>query len=111
MRRFLLCLLVSFAAHAQLPPTPVGTQLAEWLRVFSTGDQEAYSRFIAERYTKPLLDETAADYRAGLAGRTFLDTHGFEVRSVEQSTPLAITVPRSGIADRPLVPRVDVRRD
>lgn len=85
-------LLLSLLLVSQLPTTPAGTQLAEWLRVFATGDQEAYTRFIAERYTKPLLDETAADYRAGLAGRTFLDARGFEVRSVEKSEPHTITV-------------------
>jgi CubicO group peptidase (beta-lactamase class C family) len=75
-----------------LPTTPAGTQLAQWLPVFAAGNQEAFRVFIAERYAKPLLDETPADYRAGLAGRTWLDAHAFDVVTIEKSSDTEIVV-------------------
>ncbi|HJQ36419.1 MAG TPA: hypothetical protein VKB93_04720, partial [Thermoanaerobaculia bacterium] len=85
-----LALLVLLAIP--LPTTPAGTQLSRWLPVFAGGNQEAYRVFIAEHYAKALLDETTADYRAGLAGRTWLDAHGFEITSIEKSSDTEIVV-------------------
>ena len=34
-------LLLFFISLAQLPPTPAGKQLADWLEVFAKGDQQA----------------------------------------------------------------------
>ncbi|HEX8172316.1 MAG TPA: serine hydrolase domain-containing protein [Thermoanaerobaculia bacterium] len=68
------------------------TQLQAWLRVFASGDQPAFARFIAANYAKALLDETGADVRAGLAGRTWLDARAFEIVSVEKSTDTEVTV-------------------
>ncbi len=85
-----LALLVLLAIP--LPTTPAGTQLARWLPVFAGGNQEAYRVFIAEHYAKPLLDETPADYRAGLAGRTWLDARGFEIVTIEKSSDTEIGV-------------------
>ena len=74
-----------------LGTSPVQTQLDAWLRVFAGGNQEAYRVFIAEHYTPPLLTETSADYRAGLAGRTWLDARSFEIVTIEKSSETEIT--------------------
>ena len=96
----LLCLLfISFdSANAQqrrnavLPDTPAGKQLAGWLHVFAAGNQKEFTRFIAERYTKALLDQDKAHDRADRQGRLYLDARSFDVRSVEKSTPQEVIV-------------------
>ena len=96
----LLCFLfVSFDSAAGqpkrksvLPDTPAGKQLSEWLRVFPGGNQKEFTRFIAERYTKALLDQDKAHDRADRQGRLYLDARGFDVRSVEKSAPQEIIV-------------------
>jgi len=94
MKTILLTLTLFFSAigPAQsqttlvLPDTPAGTQMKEWLRVFSTGNDAEYERFIGEHYSKSLLAENDAAYRADRQARTFVDTQGFDIRDVEKST-------------------------
>ena len=43
--------------QAAVPGTPAGKQLNDWLQVFTSGNQDAFVRFIAKRYSKSLLAE------------------------------------------------------
>jgi CubicO group peptidase (beta-lactamase class C family) len=96
----LLCFLfISFdSATAQpqrsavIPDTPAGKQLADWLSVFARGDQTAFTRFIAERYSQALLDQDKAHDRADRQARLYLDARSFDVRSVEKSMPQEVIV-------------------
>ena len=72
--------------------TPAGKQLADWLRVFAGGNQDEFVRFIAQRYSKPLLEQDTAIDRAGGQARAYLDARGFEIRNVEKSEQQEITV-------------------
>jgi CubicO group peptidase (beta-lactamase class C family) len=84
------------AATAQnevvLPNTAAGAQLKEWLRVFDSGDDAVFKRFISDHYSKSLLSENDADYRADRQARTYLDTRGFTIREIEKSNELEIVV-------------------
>ena len=86
---FLLLLISANAATAQkevaLPDTAAGKQFKEWLRVFDGGNDQTFKRFISDHYSKSLLTENDADYRADRAARTYLDTQGFRIRDVEKS--------------------------
>lgn len=96
----LLCLLFipvsSLSAQpkqdAPIPDTPAGKQLADWLRVFASGNQDSFVRFIAEHYSKALLEQDNSIDRAGGQARAYLDARSFEIRSMEKSTAQEITV-------------------
>jgi CubicO group peptidase (beta-lactamase class C family) len=77
---------------AVLPDTPAGKQLADWLRVFASGNQDDFVRFIGERYSKSLLEQDTAINLADRQARTYLDTRGFEVRRIEKSSAQEIIV-------------------
>lgn len=93
---FLLLLISAGAARAQnemaLPDTPPGRQFKEWLRVFDSGNDQTFKQFISAHYSKALLTENDADYRADRAGRTYIDTQGFKIRDIEKSTEHEIVV-------------------
>lgn len=78
--------------NATLPDTTAGKQLADWLRVFASGNQDDFVRFIAEHYTKSLLEQDTAIDRAGRQAIAYLDARGFDIRSIEKSTDAEITV-------------------
>ncbi len=78
--------------NAVIPDTPAGKQLADWLRVFASGNQEDFVRFIAQHYSKSLLEQDTAIDRAGGQARAYLDTRGFDIHTVEKSTTQEITV-------------------
>jgi CubicO group peptidase (beta-lactamase class C family) len=80
-----------FLLLATVPDTPAGAQLNAWLRVFASGDQDAYTRFISEQYSKALLAESPAEDRASRAARIWLDARAFEIRRIETSSPHEIT--------------------
>ncbi|MEP6742321.1 MAG: serine hydrolase domain-containing protein [bacterium] len=90
----LLLLPVSLIAQTKpvIPDTPAGTQLKAWLRVFSTGDDAAFMKFISEHYSKALLAENDAAYRADRQARTYLDTRGFDIRDIEKTSNEEIVV-------------------
>ena len=71
--------------NAVIPDTPAGKQLADWLRVFASGNQDDFVRFIAQRYSKSLLEQDTAINLADRQARTYLDSRGFNVRSIESS--------------------------
>ena len=75
-----------------LPDTPAAKQLNDWLRVFGGGDQNDYTRFIADRYTTALLAEDKAHDRADRQARVYMDARRFDIRRIEKSTPLEIDV-------------------
>ena len=75
-----------------LPNTAAGKQFKEWLRVFDSGNDATFKRFISANYSKALLTENDADYRADRQGRTYLDTQGFKIRDIEKSTEHEIVV-------------------
>ncbi len=96
----LLCLLLASinSLHAQskqeaaIPDTTVGKQLKDWLRVFASGNQDEFVRFIRERYGKPMLgQDTVVDY-ADRQARLYLDARSFDIRSIEKSTAQEISV-------------------
>ena len=78
--------------NAVIPETPAGKQLVDWLRLFASGNQEAFTRFIAEHYSQALLDQDKAHDRADRQARVYLDTRRLDVRSVERSTPQEVVV-------------------
>ena len=96
----LLCLLFvplnSLTAQSEpdgpIPDTPAGRQLNGWLRVFASGNQDDFVRFIAEHYSKSLLDQDTAIDHAGREARTYLDARSFDVRSIEKTSAQEITV-------------------
>jgi CubicO group peptidase (beta-lactamase class C family) len=75
-----------------IPDTPAGKQLEAWLKVFASGDQGSFERFIAQNYSKTLLSEDTARDRADRQARTYLDARAFHLRSVEKTTEGEITV-------------------
>lgn len=79
-------------SNVALPDTPAGKQLKAWLAVFDSGNDQAFKRFISDNYSKALLAQNDADYRADRAARTYLDTQGFEIREVEKNTAEEIVV-------------------
>ena len=113
----LFCLLVlpiEFLAaqtkhEGSLPDTPAAKQLNDWLRVFAGGDQNEYTRFIADRYTATLLAEDKAHDRADHQARVYMDARRFDIRRIERSTPQEIDVLAKARADRPLVSAHDGR--
>jgi len=96
----LLCLLLtsinSLAAQskqdAAIPDTTVGKQLKDWLRVFASGNQDDFVRFIAGHYSKSLIEQDTAYDRADRQARIYLDARNLEIRRVEKSEPQEIIV-------------------
>jgi CubicO group peptidase (beta-lactamase class C family) len=78
--------------NAVIPNTPAGKQLADWLRIFASGNQDGFTSFIAERYSKSLLEQDKAIDRADRQARVYIDARSFAVRSIEKSTPQEIIV-------------------
>ena len=69
-----------------IPDTRAGKLLSAWVGVHATGNQLEYKRFIAEHYNEALLKEDTAHDRADRQARVYLDTRGFNVRTIEKST-------------------------
>src|ERR1700730_17457036 len=86
------CLNAQPKQKAVIPDTPAGNQLKDWLRVFTSGNQDDFVRFIAEHYSKSLLEQDTAIDRAGGQARAYLDARSFEIRGTEKSTAQEITV-------------------
>jgi CubicO group peptidase (beta-lactamase class C family) len=77
---------------AELPATPAGNQLKAWLRVFASGNQDEFVRFIGEHYSQSLLDQDTAIDRADRQARIYLDARNFMLRRLEKSEPQEIVV-------------------
>lgn len=75
-----------------LPDTPVANQLSAWISLHAGGNQDDYTRFIADHYSDALLKEDTAPDRADRQARVFLDTRGFNIRRIEKSSPDEIVV-------------------
>ena len=97
----LLCLLLTpinaLVAQAKqdvmIPDTPAGKQLKDWLRVFAGGSQDDFVRFIAERYSKSLIEQQGSAINwADRHARIYLDARNFNLRSIEKSTAQEIVV-------------------
>ncbi len=54
----------SIEREAVIPDTPAGKQMTDWLRVFASGNQESFTRFIAERFGKSLIAQDTVVDRA-----------------------------------------------
>ena len=92
---FFLVLIISPAtlvAQPTIPQTPAGKHLADWLPVFERGSQDEFRSFIADRYSAELLKEDTAHDRADRQARSWLDTRGHRVRTIEKSTADEIVV-------------------
>lgn len=80
------------ASPVTLPPTPAGKQLAGLLEAFNTGDPAKIRLFIAGHYAKSSLAERSAEERAGFWANLWEDSHGLDVKKVEASGEMEITV-------------------
>ena len=93
---FFLILTVSVLAQPKqdfgIPQTPAGKHLSDWLRIFARGNQEEFSGFIADRYSAALLKDDTAHDRADRQARSYLDTRGHNIRTVEKSASDEIVV-------------------
>lgn len=89
---FVILFLCPIAFAQQIPKTPAGDILSSWLDVFSNGDQIGFKRYIADHYSDELLKEDTAHDRADRQARTWLDTRGFKVRTIEKSETDEIVV-------------------
>ncbi len=77
--------------RVEIPDTPAGKQLAEWLKIFASADEPAFTKFIETHYTQKQLKETNAVDRTDRQVRTYMDVRNFEIRSIEASSPHEIT--------------------
>lgn len=77
---------------AVIPDTPAGKQMSDWLRVFASGNQDGFVRFISERYSKSFIAQDTAVDRADRQARVYLDARSFDIRSIEKSTSQEIIV-------------------
>lgn len=82
---FLLLYAIASSAQVQLPETPAARQCAAWLESFNRGDREAYRDFLQKNF--PSRAEHA-DQELGFREMT----GGFELRKVEESTPVKLVV-------------------
>lgn len=78
--------------NSEIPNTPAGKQLSDWLRVFESGKQDAFKQFITANYSQTLLNEDTAHDRADRQARVFMDARGFDIRRIEKSAPEEISV-------------------
>lgn len=82
---FLLLYVITCSAQVQLPDTPAAKQCAAWLESFNRGDREAYRDFLQKNF--PSRAEHA-DQESSFREMT----GGFELRKVEESTPVKLVV-------------------
>ena len=75
-----------------LPNTPAGHQMAEWLRVFNTGNTNNLRRFISENYPQSALERLSVNDRAAKDGGLYVRTQGLDLRRIEKSESYAIVV-------------------
>ena len=75
-----------------LPNTPAGQQMAEWLRVFNTGNTDNLRRFISENYPQSALERLSVSDRAAKDGGLYVRTQGLDLRWIEKSETFAIVV-------------------
>lgn len=75
-----------------LPDTPAGHQMAEWLRVFNTGNTNNLRRFISENYPPSALERLSVNDRAAKDGGLYVRTQGLDLRRIEKSDSYAIVV-------------------
>ncbi|HKO04041.1 MAG TPA: serine hydrolase domain-containing protein [Candidatus Acidoferrales bacterium] len=72
-------------AQAQIPDTPAGRRLGEWLKTFNSGEREAIRAFREQGFKnpprRPLGDDL--DFRE--------ETGGFELRRILEATPTRIS--------------------
>jgi hypothetical protein len=76
------------AETANAPPdTPVGRQLAAWLKAFNTGDEAVITRFHDENMTEALRSRQKLERLIPIAH----NTGGFQYLSKEESTATRLT--------------------
>jgi len=77
---------------AEIPNTPAGKQLSNWLHVFAGGNQDSFTVFIAERYSKNLLEQDKAYDHADRQARKYTDARSYDIRAIEKSSDSKIVV-------------------
>jgi CubicO group peptidase (beta-lactamase class C family) len=76
---------IACAAQPQLPDTPAGRQFSGWLAAFNGGDRATFQKFLETNYP-----DAASSVDSALAFRQ--QTGGFDVRKIEESAPLHLSV-------------------
>lgn len=79
------------AQTATAPERDGGTELERLLRLFETGDQGAYERFIGSNFDSEALAATDAAERADRLARLFVDSGGFRITGPGRSVADAQT--------------------
>jgi CubicO group peptidase (beta-lactamase class C family) len=74
-----LIALLALAGATPSSASPTGGAMGEFLRVFASGDQAAYERYIAASFAPEALRATDARERADRLARLFVDTGGFRL--------------------------------
>jgi CubicO group peptidase (beta-lactamase class C family) len=102
MRKGLLIIILSvvasvsiYAQSAQDPlstNTPAGQQMAEWLRIFNTGNTNNLRHFISEHFPQSALERVSVDDRAAKDAGLYVRTQGLYLRRIEKSESYAIVV-------------------
>lgn len=72
------------------PDTPAGQQMAEWLRLFNTGDTDNLRRFISENYPQSALSKISVDDRTTKDAGLYVRTQGLDLRRIEKSESYVI---------------------
>jgi CubicO group peptidase (beta-lactamase class C family) len=80
------------ATKVEIPNTPAGKRLTDWLLVFAGGNQDSFTVFIARNYDKSLLAEDSAYDLADRQARRYMDAKSYVIRSLETSRDNEITV-------------------
>lgn len=102
-----LCFMVAFICSGPMTPaapssgdgqiitlaeTPQGRIVAEFLEVFSAGDEEALTRFVNRHWSRANLERLTPEQRRLALRTVYRDTHGFEPRRVTEATDTRVTV-------------------
>lgn len=98
----MLALLNGEATATQAGSETHPAALGGFLQIFSSGDQAAYERYIADRFDPEALRATPARERADRLARLYIDSAGFEIdRPVRVGPEEEIAVARSLLTHLP----------
>jgi D-alanyl-D-alanine carboxypeptidase len=79
-------------ARVQIPDTPVGRRVVEFISVFNSGDEKAMIAFWTANFTKESLERRPVEARLQVNRRMREEMKTIAVAAVEESTPTALTL-------------------